>query len=86
MISENERRDWVEVGVQATMYKVYQVVTKILVVDVIILLFLPIFLAPSVIIMTFFTGISVSLLVFTIASAITVKADKISRKEVGAVA
>ena len=56
MISENERRDWIEVGVQATMYKVYQVVTKILVVDVIILLFLPIFLAPSVI-MTFFTGI-----------------------------
>ena len=85
MISENERRDWIEVGVQATMYKVYQVVTKILVVDVIILLFLPIFLAPSVI-MTLFTGISVGLLVFTIASAIVVRADKISRKEVGAVA
>ena len=44
MYSENTGRDLIEIGVHATMYKVYRVVTKILVVDVIILLLLPFFL------------------------------------------
>ena len=79
MISENARRDWIEVGVHATLAKVYGLVTKILVVNILInvaFLFFP----PPVAIGALFAGISVSMLIFMVVSVFTVKADKISRK------
>lgn len=83
MISENERRDWIEVGSQATLASTYWVVAKILAVNILIgaaFIFFP----PPEAITTFFMGISMGLLIFTIKSVCTVKADKISRKEVRA--
>ena len=79
MISENERRDWIEVGVHAALAKVYGAVTKILVATLIISA-ASIFFPPPVTIGTFFMGISTGLLIFMIVSSCTVKADKISRK------
>lgn len=79
MISENERRDWIEVGVYATISKVYGVVTKILVANVIVHLVL-FFFAPPVAVTTLLAGITVGMLIFMIVTACTVKADKISRK------
>lgn len=79
MISENERRDWIEVGVHATLAKVYWVVVKILVVSIIIFVAL-IFFSPPVAVSMLFMGTSVSMFVFLIVSECTVKADKISRE------
>ena len=83
MISENERRDWIEVGAQAALASAYWVVAKILAVNILIgaaFVFFP----PPEAIATFFMGITMGLLIFTINSVCTVKADKISRKEVRA--
>ena len=79
MISENARRDWIEVGAQATLASTYWVVAKILAVNLLISAVF-IFFPPPEAITTFFMGISMGLLVFTINSVCTVKADKISRK------
>lgn len=79
MISENERRDWIEVGVHATLASVYWLVATILVVNLIVNLVLLFFATPAAI-TAFLAGISVSLLIFTIVSICTVKADKISRE------
>ena len=79
MISENERRDWIEVGVHAALSSAYWVVAKILAVNILIgaaFVFFP----PPEAITTFFMGITMGLLIFTINSVCTVKADKISRK------
>lgn len=79
MISENERRDWIEVGSQATLAMTYWVVAKILSVNCLISVAF-IFFPPPEAITTFFMGISMGLLIFAINSVCTVKADKISRK------
>ena len=79
MISENERRDWIEVGAQATLASTYWVVAKILAVNILISTAF-IFFPPPEAITTFFMGISMGLLIFTINSVCTVKADKISRE------
>lgn len=79
MISENERRDWIEVGAQATLASTYWVVAKILVANVIIQLVLFFFAPPVAVVMLLF-GISTGLLIFTVVSTCTVRADKISRK------
>lgn len=79
MISENARRDWIEVGAQATLASTYWVVAKILAVNILISTAF-IFFPPPEAITTFFMGISMGLLIFTINSVCTVKADKISRK------
>lgn len=81
MISENERRDWIEVGVHATMAKVYGLVTAILLVNCIICLAIILF-APPVAFAAFFPGITAGFVIFMIVSSCTVKADKISRKAV----
>ena len=80
MYSENAGRGLIEIGSNATLTKVYWVVNKILVVDLAIILVLPLFAAP-VVAPTFFTGISVGLLIFVVVSVFTVRPDKISRKE-----
>lgn len=79
MISENERRDWIEVGVHGTLAKVYLSVTAILVVNLIVQLVLMFFAAPAAVVMLLF-GITVGMMIFMIVTACTVKADKISRK------
>ena len=79
MISENERRDWIEVGVHATISKLYGVVTVILLVNSIICLAIPLFAAPASL-AAFFVGITAGLMIFIIVSVCTVKADKISRE------
>ena len=80
MISENERRDWIEVGVHATLAKVYWVATVVIVVNSILFLAISLF-APPAALAAFFVGITAGLMIFEIVSACTVKADKISRKE-----
>ena len=81
MISENERRDWIEVGAQATLASTYWVVAKILAVNIIAQLVLFFFAPPVAVVMLMF-GTSTGLLIFTVVSTCTVKADKISREEV----
>lgn len=83
MISENERRDWIEVGVHAALSKAYGVVTAIILVNILISAAF-IFFPPPEAIGTFFVGITTGLMIFTINSVCTVKADKISRKAVRA--
>lgn len=79
MISENERRDWIEVGVDATLAKVYWVGTVILLVNSIIFLSISLFATPTSL-AAFFVGITAGLMISMIVSVCTVKADKISRK------
>lgn len=79
MISENVKRDLIETGVHGTMAKVYGVVIKILVANVIVQLVL-FFFAPPVAVTTLLAGITVGMLIFMIVTACTVRADKISRK------
>lgn len=79
MVSENERRDWIETGVHGTLAKVYGVVVKILVVNFIIGAALIFFPSPAAVTM-FLAGITVGMMIFMIVTACTVKADKISRK------
>lgn len=83
MISENVKRDLIETGVHAALSRSYWVVAKILAVNILISAAF-IFFPPPEAITTFFMGISMGLLIFTINSVCTVKADKISRKEVRA--
>lgn len=80
MISENLKRDWIEVGVHATLAKVYWVVTVTLVVNLTITGVAFIFFPSLTAIGTLFMGITVGMLIFMIVTACTVKADKISRK------
>ena len=85
MSSNNVKRDWIEIGVYATLAKVYAVVAAILVLNLIaggVILFF----TPSAAILAFSTGISMGLLIFTIVSICTVEADKITRKEAGIIA
>lgn len=79
MISENVKRDWIEVGVHATLAKVYWVVAVIILVNGIICLAISFFAAPSVL-AAVFAGIATGLTIFMIVSVCTMKADKISRK------
>lgn len=79
MISENVERNLIEIGVHGTLAKVYEVVVKILVVNIIAQLVL-VFFAPPAAVMSLLAGITVGMLIFTINSVCTVKADKISRK------
>ena len=79
MISENERKDWIEVGSQATLASTYWVVGKILAVNSLIIVAFIFFPPPGATTM-FFVGISMGLLIFAISSVCTVKADKISRE------
>lgn len=79
MISENVKRDWIEVGVHATLAEVYWAVAVILLVNGIICLSISFFAAPAVF-AAFFPGIATGLTIFMVVSACTVKADKISRE------
>ena len=81
MISENVKRDLIETGVHGTLAKVYGVVAKILAVNIIAQLVLFFFAPPVAVVMLMF-GTSTGLLIFTVVSTCTVKADKISREEV----
>lgn len=83
MISENVERNLIETGVYGTLAKVYEVVIKILVVNIIAQLVL-FFFAPPTAVMSLLAGITVGMLIFMIVTAFTVRADKISRKEVRA--
>lgn len=80
MVSENVKRDWIEVGVHSALSSAYWVVAKILAVNILIgaaLIFFPSLAAVTMVLI----GITVGMLIFMIATACTVKADKISRKE-----
>lgn len=83
MISENVKRTLIETGVHGTMAKVYEAVTKILVANAIVQLVLLFFSPPASVVMLLF-GITVGMAIFMIVTAFTVRADKISRKEVRA--
>lgn len=83
MVSENVKRDWIEVGVHATLSKVFDVVTAILVVNIIVCLAILFFATPAAL-TTFFPGITTGLMIFTVVLVCTVRADKISRKAVRA--
>ena len=85
MYSENAGRDLIEIGVHATMAKVYGSVTAILVVNCIIQLVLMLFTSSVAVTMLLF-GITVGMVIFMIVTECTVKADKISRKEAGIIA
>lgn len=79
MISENVERNLIEIGVHGTLAKVYEVVIKIIVVNIIAQLVL-IFFAPPATVTMLLMGIPVGMLIFMIATTCTVKADKISRE------
>ena len=79
MISENVERNLIEIGAHGTLAKVYGVVVKILVVNIIAQLVL-FFFAPPTAVMSLLAGITVGMLIFMIVTACMVKADKISRK------
>ena len=79
MISENVERNLIEIGVHGTLAKVYGVVVKILVANIIAQLVL-VFFAPPAAVTTLLAGITVGMMIFMIVTACTVKADKISRE------
>ena len=79
MVSENERRDWIEVGVHATLSRVYSAVSVIMVLNSVALLAI-IFFSTSTAITAFVAGIATGLFLLTLVLPCMVKADKISRE------